>query len=394
MPAKNLPCLGNRNMLTVRASSCGRIMACPASALGTELRIGSSAGPADVGTGVHDILRAVVSGESYNIAATSQVMGVDPDELEKLVKWCRWRWTYGNPEQDQRPLRDFFPDARTEQRFTHVNEDDGLTLTGQLDLNTIVEIEGRIGDYKTGYLDTPADDQMKAYGFLLLKEFPDIDCVRVAVVRPRFRAVDWDLYTRETLEQWYARLLSKVKQGSLYNPGPNQCRYCERGHSCPAKEAELRQATILLESSFDKLPDDPEERGQILAAVETRAKFLGGFIDKVRDRIKTEVRIAGGELGPLSISNAPRTNIEPGKGLPVLRQYLSEDEVHSLLTVGKTKTEKAIKATAGRGMKEKVWAGVMQELEDADALFQTDFETLKIDTTKLRSVPRLEETSV
>jgi hypothetical protein len=235
---------------------------------------------------------------------------------------------------------------------------------------------------------------MKAYGFLLLKEFPDIDCVRVAVVRPRFRAVDWDLYTRETLEQWYARLLSKVKQGSLYNPGPNQCRYCERGHSCPAKEAELRQATILLESSFDKLPDDPEERGQILAAVETRAKFLGGFIDKVRDRIKTEVRIAGGELGPLSISNAPRTNIEPGKGLPVLRQYLSEDEVHSLLTVGKTKTEKAIKATAGRGMKEKVWAGVMQELEDADALFQTDFETLKIDTTKLRSVPRLEETSV
>jgi len=379
-------------MITLRASSVGRFLACQASQTKPSILIGTSSGPSELGTAAHELLEAVVNGREYDIRAAAHITDTDPEQLSKIVGWCRWRWLTGYPADGLVPLSAFFPMPETEKQFEHVNEDEGLTLTGRLDLHDVVEydgdLEGRLLDFKTGWLDLPASAQMKAYSFLLFRQYPLIKRVRVWVPKPRHRATDIEVYERDVIDQWYARLIEKVHAEESYNPSPGACRFCPRSHECPGKNALLKQSAEVMDEwksgAYMRLPDDPEERGQILAQVELRAKFLENYVKVVRETIKSDIEAHGGALGPLLIEEQPRTSIDPGAGLPVLRKAISEDEINACLRLSKTDVEKAVKSTAGRGMKGKIWQQCLSDLEAAEALVPGAIQVVKVDTEKLR----------
>jgi hypothetical protein len=80
--------------------------------------------------------------------------------------------------------------------------------------------------------------------------------------------------------------------------------------------------------------------------------------------------------GPIEISDGreirlqerTRSNIDARKAWPVLRQHMTDDEIAEALTVKKKAVEDAVKARAGKGMKGKAAAALIQELRDAGAV--------------------------
>ncbi len=353
---------------TIRCSRLPLAIACPASLAETAYQLDGETDAADLGTAAHAWLAARISGIDASVDDVALDRGVPVADLAPL---CWWGW------QTWEQLLEWFPGAMTE-----VPMKAGI-LTGTADVLSLGD--GRrlsVADFKSGRLDTDASEQIKGYAWLALQTYPEAESVYCAVIRIRDRVADAETYSRAQLDAWYARTVERLSRADLYNPGPQQCRVCPRGHTCPAKTALVRQSIAEVLDVNDWEPIRAEANGQLYAELLDKIKLVEKACESGRGMIKAQVGLAGGRLETedgreLVLSVSHRSKIVPAAAWPILTEALGADLL-ACVDVGKTKVEEKVKAKAGRGQKGAAVKDLMSRLEVAGALSKTTVETLEV----------------
>ncbi len=372
-------------MIYLRASSVGRVIACPASVKAPELQIEGSDYMARLGTAGHSAGEMIVKGEDWqsSVLGIAEKNDVDADELRMIGMMLRSCW-------DSPSLKPNFPNPVTEHQFEFVDEENGITLSGRPDLYSIVGSQGRIPDWKTGYSVNDHSDQLQAYGFLLLKEFPELESFWGATVHVRQKEISEPIsVTRGELDEWYAELVKTV-QKDHFRPSHESCQYCPRRYGCPARKELLQDASGVLcgvpddspwmtKVGMGTIPDD------VLRQTTIAAKHLKALCEAFLDTVKSEVLIRGSHdegldavgIDGLQVRKQNRKTLNADAWEPLVQQ-LGMDRVKDCAKLSKTAIEKKIGEIAPKGMKGKLAKQTFEDLEKAGAMETSVVEILEL----------------
>jgi hypothetical protein len=355
--------------LKIRCSSLPRLAACAAAIEPPGITIEGDRGPSDLGTAFHAaMVTLVIRGTWPDVEALAHEHRVDEGELAGLVGMARKAW--------EAKLSEMFPEPETELELSADDVEAGITLTGHADLVSRAGPEIRILDYKSGWLDQDATEQLKGYALLALLKSPDCATARVSKWQIRHGTLSTQVYTRDELELWWKGFSAHIRETGIYRPG-SHCGYCPRAMECGARRTVLSMAvdTFRDVSAADVIPDQsPESLARIVAQARSIAKLAEAAIEAVR----AEVKLRGGEYGPLRLIEQERREIDASRSFDVLREVIGEEALLEVTRVSKTAVEKIVKDTAPRGQKGKRVELLMAKLEEIGALKLTTIEKLEI----------------
>lgn len=374
----------------MRMSRLPLTLLCPASSVDDGQIMVGSRGAADLGSAVHWWVGRRIAGEQLEIEDVAAKFGVDADDLIPISLWTWRAW---------KALAEHFPDPQVETTVV-LDGPDG-DITGHTDVLSHADGCARICDFKTGRLDADATAQIKAYCLGAMRQH-DCHTSYALIIRPRDMVAYGTEYTRKELEEWWDGVVETLKATNVFSPG-SHCSFCPRSATCPSKTALLRQAVDSLtdmEFEFDgsapmpngeHLPDDPEVRGPLLAAVLERIKLVDRVSEVVRDLIKADVERHGGSMPAgegrqLVVIEQEQKKIAFGPAWPVLQKVIPAELLNECVTVSKTKIEDAIRERVGKGQNGKAVADVMESLRQVGAI-----STKKIHRLEFRKALKLLE---
>ena len=375
----------------MRASSLDRLLACTASQEApTGPRVGSPDDAARTGTAVHELMRAVVTGQESSVYEIAERYHVDPDEVAMLRALARQLWervATGFPD----PVCE--AELHEENYANEMNVGDMLLLTGHPDVMSCVEGEVRIGDWKTGFNEAACDNQLRAYAYLGILYYRSqgiqADCAYVAQLRVRTREIIGQRYTWDQLKRWYAGAVNRLQSDPTFSPSPEACRYCPRRLECPGRNAMMRsEASVICDMEMSETLALTNMTPEQLRHGVTSARALKDLCEKFLDAAKTEVTIRGGELPGLVVVQQERREIAP-EAWPLLEQRLGLPVLSSIAKIPKGKVEDAIKETAAPRRKGAEVREFMDELEAAGVLNVEVTEKLEV-----RPVPNVIEDAI
>jgi hypothetical protein len=342
-----------------------RLVACAASQVAPSVRVEGDRAPASLGTAFHACMAAIASGRPYDVDAAAAEHNVPADELGPMVGWAARLW------RDQ--LSDMFPDPLVEHPLGF--SDEALALTGHLDILSVVEDEIRILDWKSGWADEDASEQLNGYGFLAQKAFPEAKTVRLTKLAVRHQKADTRVTYDGWLQGWWNWLKTHLLDSSTYRTGKH-CGNCPRARECPGHAQQLRWLALALNGGVGCDVDlfAPEHLAATLAAV----KVLGRRCDEFAEAVKAHVEAHGGRYGPLALVEKGRSEIDVWRAWEVLTDTLPSDELIPTLRVTKDKLETAVKARAPRGQKGQAVKDMYAGLDAAGAIVRTTHLQLEV----------------
>jgi len=368
------------SLRTLRASSAPIFADCPAAAHGYDdpIVINRSDEAGTLGTAVHEACALIARGKTVDakkLGTIARKYGL-PDtrkrEMETMAAVAQRFWReYGHCCGEPRCIE---VEWTVTDRFHQVRLTGREDVAGQEgDISTVV-------DWKTTRLeDTDYHEQMMQYLWLAAYS-PDSPYSRTGyrytIVFLRDQTIiNSDVYQAEDLYDWMEGYLDRVLQwdGRTYNPGRN-CHYCPRFACCPGR-AEMVKAEFSAACSGDGLSKtiDNLTPAQCVAAYE-RFKAVEGFVGEAVDRIK-ELALAEGSLQgdgkALVVKEQRKKEILAKPAWPVLKEYLSNDELAPCVKIGKTRVEQAVADKAPHGQKGRVKKRLLEELEAAGAIKET-----------------------
>lgn len=368
------------DIISLRASSLPMAFRCAGSLMreadhidGKVHAVPASGEEASLGTAVHEVLRDVVRAdvdELPDLMEYANRWAVDADDLAMLARFGLKAW---------RELRQYFPSPMTEVELS-CGDRTSWELTGHLDVYAPGDQSAGIIDWKSGRLDVDSYHQMAAYARLSAS-----DCKAESFICPvvYLREGNYRVFrfTREDLSVWQERLVNEVVQwDSTYRPG-EQCRFCARQLSCPARSALVQQSARDL-AEFQQA-GGPLTHADILSLYR-RAKVVSSAVEHFDKWLRQQIEAAGPivtEEASLELSEQDRDQIKPLEAWPMLSQKLDEQELAACVKIGKTALLDAIGAKAPPRGKGKAKAELMEELRAAGAV---DVKTVKV----LREVRR------
>lgn len=355
-------------MISIRCSRLPLALACPPSQDVDGVRVagyGDDDGAANCGSAVHEILAAAIPAGGYRTDNDDAALnwGADVAEVRRLAAWAWSQWEM---------LAQHFPDPQTEVHMWHEIGD--TWLDGHADVLSVHDGQVRVLDFKTGRVDTDCDDQLRGYAYLASKKYPLIGEVYAAVLRVRDQTVDGRVYTREFLEEWWARSRDRLVATDLFNPG-NHCRHCPRQLECQSRKSLIRQSVEVL---ADGDVGSPESVSAVYDAVIT--------LEHACKQARTSLRLLCAEVGgvlpieggrQLQLEQHQQRRLDPGISLPILAEYIPEDRLVGCLSVSKRKVEHELRNNANRKKKAAAVRELMDRLDMAGALLTTTTERLE-----------------
>jgi len=362
-------------MLRIRSSAVPQVSACQASARPPAIKIASSSGePARLGDALHEAQSLYVGLDAAvdSPKPLAQKHRVDAEELGYLCYAGRKAWD---------TIKGYFSDPRCEEDFSWIDEDSQIVLTGHPDVYSANLDNLVIADWKSGFLWSDAEPQLRAYAWLIAQQFPvkTITAFHVNIRRDEIERFDW---TYDELAAWWHDLAQRItNEQDTYSPSYEACRYCPRFHECEAGEEFARKEIGILEAGDYSITLSPTMAYQ-------RAKFLIKIAEGVVESLRTMTAQAGGSLadesGELVLERQRREKIDAQRGWKTITDTLTIHETLAACTISKTKLMESVKAPAPRGKKKEVADELMDRIRAAGAVSETFIEKLE-----LRKAPKL-----
>jgi hypothetical protein len=241
--------------------------------------------------------------------------------------------------------------------------------------------------------------QLKTYAVGLIKKLRseglEVDTVWIVTVRVRDCAYDSTtaIPVQELLD-WFELQKAHLKR-MKYSPGPH-CSWCQRAYECEAKALILDHGVKLTSTVDDvmaELPEDLQERGKSLANAVDTARWMKSELERFLDLAKAEVVIHQEQFqDSIFVKEVDKTTIKTTEALPIIRQHLSEEQVNSIITIGKGKMEEAIKANVPFGKGAKAIREVLTQLEETGALERKSHLELKTNPKRDKTLAADKET--
>jgi hypothetical protein len=353
-------------MQEYHCSDLPRLRRCPASKKKPAVNIQSDNSWAALGTAAHYAAAHLIEGASIADILDEQYL-VDRDELASLIHMWVPLWER---------LYSYFPVRETEQDMSIEALD--FRLVGRCDLICDMSTEIRLADWKFGHADRPADDQLRGYAWLALNKCVSANTVRACQVQVRQGTVEWWSWTKAELQKWWIDTLRILGQSQdVYNPSPDNCRYCARAYECPARATALSTAmTTMATGTLVHTADD-------MAAAVTKIRWLQSAAEQAMDLIRSEVEINGGSMllsdgGVIRLTPQSVKKItDPGGAKDILNKHLSLDAIDRTITMSKTKVEKEISNATPKGLKTQKIRSVIKELQDAACI--SEFQQYRLE---------------
>ncbi len=343
-----------------RASSLPRFTMCPSSAAEPEggYKLDSSSQPSDEGTAAHEALALVVDGREPDLDEIAMTHGVDRKILGILVANGRVAWS-----EYQR----LFPEPRVEV------EVEGPLVRGRADVLHADTESLVILDWKSGWVRRHHADQLAGYAHAAVSTFgmPKIGKITTIVPWLRFGESDVVNMDAEYLEAFEKNIRDAEKRiGEVFSPGDDRCGFCPRALSCPAWSDTQRSAAASLAVMKDGVAATPE----MLASLYDDSRALKRALENYEKALKVAVgRTEDGLRLPddrtLRFVDTVIREIDPRLAWKTLvSEGLTDDDLNSCLSLGKTKLTNIVKERAPRGKKGKAVAALMEKLEGAGAV--------------------------
>lgn len=367
----------------IHCSALPRIMSCPASSQQPTVRIDQTSPEAQVGTRVHAMIAHYLRQEA---SVDTWPEWPDLGELEPDVRflWFRfmdvWR-EYGAG----------FEPVYIEQEFG--GKLCGRNVQGTPDfvgINRETNVVA-IFDWKTGYNERPAIDQLIGYSQIVpYAEFENLDPLPEMPLH-LFLITGWlrlgivDVKERPDPAEWRKRL-AEALGSDAYNPTPENCQYCPLNHECDAHASQMRGcANALAERPFAELSTaDFLGISLLLPSLEKR---IGEYKD-IRKQLLQRV-------GPQSLGDGRVIKLKPYqvktvnliKGWQLLSEALGiEGDMPELIeTLGAAVNLKKdvvlslVANRAGKGQMGKAKKELMEALEGIEALEIAKHEKISIE---------------
>ena len=145
---------------------------------------------------------------------------------------------------------------------------DDVWIRGIIDY---LQIEGticKITDYKMGYAMKSDPYQMKFYGWLIKKLYPQVTDVQIEINHIRYEYVETFTMTERDIEEFEKSVLNRlehIEEQTKFEPNIGiQCSYCPMWFCCPSMKHEDEAL---------KMPKDPKEAEQIALKLEKYSKL-------------------------------------------------------------------------------------------------------------------------
>jgi hypothetical protein len=351
----------------IRCSSLPRIAACAAAADPPAVRVEPDRGPADLGSAFHEVMAKAITGHAIHVDDTAAEHNVDAAELHRLAGWGLRIW--------DRSLRHFFPDPVVEMGAGF--SEGGVLLTGTPDLVSYVDNEIRILDWKTGWLDADASQQLKGYGFLkwqeTLGQARTFDQVRLTKLGVRRQVADTLVWSDGELSGWWQWLKRHLADRSANRPG-HYCGRCPRALECDGHLQQIRALAIV---STDPciVAESPADR---LAVGVLWARQVAKRCEQFLEAARAHVEAQGGAYGPLVLRQGTTRSIDMTRAFPTLYEDPGLDRLLPLLKIGKDALEAEIKKDFPRGQKGAAVKALHERLEAAGAFVPTTRTSLEV----------------
>lgn len=340
--------------MQIRASMTPLLYECPGAALLEKVPRHNMA--AEQGTAAHKAFEAIIQGKDVDVDTLVGAYNVDREELTYLIRSFRSKWD---------EVSEYFPDPQTEVEMQL--ELEGVTITGHSD---VISCPGdhtiRIADPKTGRR-TSSDytAQLRTYALMAWRSLDewfwaddsarDIERVYVTPLWIResadvLRFTDGMWFPVAELEAWEQTLINIAKRARAGELAINDhCRDCEVV-ACP-----LLQKQLAAIRAAGDLPAWTRENVPLY-------RDFGKWMEEQAALIDKAARQMVNQTGPIDVGDGKALGFRPDEtreykiteeSLELLREELSEAEIHSVLKLGLSDTLNMIGDKAPRGSKKK-----------------------------------------
>ena len=343
-------------MIELRCSGLPLFVLCPSSH-SPDFDLQGDSRPASLGTGVHTDIQRVADG--------LEALDIEDAERQQLVEYA---------EQALAEIEPLAVDWENEAAVARLGE--GWHLTGHVD--KLSRFKHIIVDWKSGWLESDYSAQTKGYALCCA-----VGSTMVSAIIPwlRRRFYETVQYTEDELVEFHDLLTEKVRLiGKAWNPGPHcTSMYCPRRLECPhRRNRDATALTLLGEPIGEMLTADQVVK--LDRAIRVTEKLIEIAKQARKCFVQDNGPVAVDDRRELAIIPVNRTAIDPLRGWQVLVEALGENGLADCVTIGKTKVEKAVKASAGKGKGAAKVREVMKALDVVDALRTKTTEQLKVRT--------------
>jgi hypothetical protein len=353
-------------------------LACAHSQDASPLLIEAHNGASDLGNGAHDAMRSIVKDMPVDVETMALRHFVDPKELGPLVAFGYKAWD---------ELRCSYPLPETE--VTVELEIEQLRLTGHIDLLSVVGVQGRLVDWKSGRKES-VDYYAQLLGYAVCLLFGrGLSEVIATVVWLRSQTIETFRFTRADALAFVERLGEHVRNGR-YRHGEH-CAYCPRSHDCPALVAVTRRDAAMFAMGADAV-DALVEQAPAAVIVDARRRlkvietFAESFDKACRRRIHADGPLDSGDGTLLSlVEENGKREVDTEKAWPILQDTLGDD-LASCVTVSAARADEAVAKKAGKGKGAAAKRALAAALEEAGAVTQPKIPKLK-EVRKDRALP-------
>lgn len=341
--------------------TCGNAVLNPEGLQSLEYAFDTASG---VGTMIHAAAEQLVNTGSYDLEPLKQRLSAeDFDRAGKLMRNFVSIWG---------EAKSIMTHPKTEA-FLEADVAGLVTLTGHIDLLSMLQDRAYILDYKAGRQHEDHYQQMAGYAFLVWDRAgrPQKYSVDVSVVYLEDKSVHPYRFTAESLQSWQAEVATQIQ--TVRYTVSRKCAGCPLQHACPAYRQFMASTASVFnddmtvpQKSWEQM--DPAERGQLMDRIYVIEKAIDRAKLGMRNLVKQKgsVDIGGGK--EMILIEEQNQFLDSRRSLPVLKERLPKGEIEKIMRLPLDEVLGAFAKRAAKGQKIKARQALLDELDAAGAV--------------------------
>lgn len=176
--------------------------------------------------------------------------------------------------------------------------------SGQWDFLARCGAHALIGDYKTGWQDLPMTGhnlQLRVYALIAFGNWPELESVSVAIIRPGDEDPFFHTYRVADLEAawfWWASVLRMVFSESPPLVSGSHCQFCKAQFTCPARiaaVAEHEARAVGAVAAWESL--SVQERADLYLRAKNVKQIAESIMDRTREDLESGIELPGLVIG-------------------------------------------------------------------------------------------------